>query len=88
MISLFWDKISLCIPGYSGTHYIYQAGLKLTEIAWLPHPGKNESLIKFGKFHSTNSITLLKLCNPSTVRCLDTVNAHFFVDHFPSVPGL
>ena len=30
-IYLLWDRISLCSPGYFGTSYVDQAGLKLTE---------------------------------------------------------
>ena len=36
-ILVFWDRISLCNPGCSETHYADESGLKLTEIC-LPLP--------------------------------------------------
>jgi hypothetical protein len=33
----FWDRVSLCSPGYPGTHYVDEAGLKRIEIP-LPLP--------------------------------------------------
>jgi hypothetical protein len=36
---VFQDRVSLCIPGCLGTHYVDQAGLELTEI-FLPLPPK------------------------------------------------
>jgi hypothetical protein len=31
-----WDKVLICIPGWPGTHYISQTGLKLTVLPHLP----------------------------------------------------
>ena len=36
---IFWVRVSLCSSGCPGTHYVNQAGLKLTEIC-LPLPVK------------------------------------------------
>jgi hypothetical protein len=36
----FWDRVSLCSPGWPGTCFVDQAGLELTEIC-LPLPPQN-----------------------------------------------
>jgi hypothetical protein len=30
---VFWDRVSLCSPGYPGTHFVDQAGLKLRNLS-------------------------------------------------------
>lgn len=32
----FWDKVSLCNSGWSGTHYVKQTGLKFRDLLSLP----------------------------------------------------